>query len=79
MPTIESQPASDGRDWRDFAQPTVAPLLQSAVETFVDDGFHGATMRTLAARAGLSVPGLYHHYVSKQAIIVEIMERAMSD
>ena len=73
----EHEPDTGG--WRDFAEPTVPPLLLSAVETFVEEGYHGTTMRTLAARAGLSVPGLYHHYNSKQSIMVEIMERAMDD
>jgi AcrR family transcriptional regulator len=65
--------------WRDYSEPTLPPLLQSALESFVVQGYHGTTMRTLAAHAGLSVPGLYHHYDSKHAIIVAIMERAMED
>ena len=38
-----------------------------------------SNVRTLAAAAGISVPGLYHHFASKQAIIVAIMDHAMAD
>lgn len=66
-------------DWRDFGSLPLEPLLQSVLDGFVEQGYHGSTTRTLAARAGLSVPGLYHHYPSKQALLVEIMQRAMDD
>ncbi len=65
--------------WREYGTPAVPPLLQSALGCFVEHGYHGTTMRMLASAAGLSVPGLYHHYDSKQAIIVELMQRAMAD
>jgi AcrR family transcriptional regulator len=66
-------------DWRSYRAPSVPPLLQSAVETFVKEGYHGSSMRTLASRVGLSVPGIYHHYDSKQAILVAIMRFAMRE
>lgn len=66
-------------DWRDFATEPLPPLLRSAAASFVALGYHGTTTRTLAAAAGMSVPGLYHHFASKQAIIVAIMDRAMED
>ncbi|MGO4102572.1 TetR family transcriptional regulator [Leifsonia sp. YAF41] len=66
-------------DWRDFDDDSLPPLLQSAVQTFVAHGYHGTTTRTLAAAANMSVPGLYHHFASKQAIIVAIMDYAMDD
>ncbi|WP_104090151.1 TetR/AcrR family transcriptional regulator [Arthrobacter sp. GMC3] len=66
-------------NWRDFDDEALPPLLRSAVETFVTHGYHGTTTRTLAAAAGISVPGLYHHFPSKQAIIVAIMDYAMDD
>lgn len=66
-------------DWRDFRVDAMPPLLRSAVDTFVKHGYHGTSTRTLAAAAGMSVPGLYHHYPSKQTLIVAIMERAMAE
>jgi AcrR family transcriptional regulator len=67
------------RDWRNYEDPTLPPLLQPALECFVEHGYHGTTIRSLAARVGLSVPGLYHYYPSKQAILVAIMQHAMED
>jgi len=66
-------------NWRDFDNDSLPPLLSAAVQTFVTHGYHGTTTRTLAASAGMSVPGLYHHFASKQAIIVAIMDYAMDD
>jgi AcrR family transcriptional regulator len=65
--------------WRDYADAFLPPLLQAALDCFVEHGYHGTTIRTVAARAGLSVPGLYHHYHSKQALLVSIMQFAMQD
>jgi AcrR family transcriptional regulator len=72
-------PAVDLVDWRDFSAVSLPPLLQSAVESFVQHGYHGTTMRVLASHIGLSVPGLYHHYDSKQAMLIAIMKYAMDD
>ena len=66
-------------DWRDFSVPVLPPLLTAALECFLEHGYHGTSIRTVATRAGLSVPGLYHHYPSKQALLVGIAESAMAD
>ena len=36
-------------------------------------------MRTIAERAGLSVPGLYHHHDSKQEMLVALLDLTMAD
>ena len=36
-------------------------------------------MRTIAERAGISVPGVYHHYRSKQELLVRILDLAMDE
>lgn len=66
-------------DWRDYDAPLLSPILQSALESFVKGGFHGTSIRQLASAAGLSVPGLYHHFASKHAILAEIDRLAMED
>lgn len=66
-------------DWRDFSVPPLPPILESALMTFVEQGYHGTTIRQLAAAAGLSVPGLYHHFPAKQALLVAICEAGMAD
>lgn len=46
---------------------------------FARHGFHGASIRSIAEAAGLSVPGLYHHYPSKQAILAAVVDSAMAE
>lgn len=78
--SVDTPPVNtDPRFWRDYSEPLLPPILDAALECFVDHGYHGTTIRTVAARAGLSVPGLYHHYPSKQALLVSIVRRAMED
>ncbi|MGX1701978.1 TetR/AcrR family transcriptional regulator [Microbacterium sp. NPDC055357] len=77
MPDSTSPVARD--DWRDFDSDPLPPILTAALGCFVEHGYHGTTTRSMAAAAGLSVPGLYHHYPSKHDIIVELMRRAMDD
>lgn len=68
-----------GETWRDFAPLPLDPILAAAIQAFVATGYHGASMRTVAQLAGLSVPGLYHHYPSKQDLLVRILELTMAD
>ncbi|MDR6173567.1 AcrR family transcriptional regulator [Nocardioides zeae] len=66
-------------DWRTYAPLVLDPALRGALATFLELGYHGATMRAVAARSGLSVAGLYHYYASKQQMLVTILDRTMSD
>ncbi len=67
------------RWWSDYSDASVTPILRAALNCFVESGYHGTTIRNLAAAAGLSVPGLYHHYDSKHSILVALMTSAMTD
>jgi AcrR family transcriptional regulator/transcriptional regulator with XRE-family HTH domain len=66
-------------DWRVFAPLELDPPLTAALAAFLEFGYHGATMRDLAQRAGLSVPGIYHYYASKQEMLVAILGITMAD
>jgi AcrR family transcriptional regulator len=67
-------------DWRIFSPSLdLDPVLAAAAVSFVDLGYHGTTMREIARRADLSVPGLYHHYPSKQRMLVRVLDAAMDD
>lgn len=66
-------------DWRDFGRETFPPLLREALTCFAGQGYHGTPIRTIAAAVGLSVPGLYHHYASKQELLAAVMEQAIAD
>jgi AcrR family transcriptional regulator len=66
-------------DWRAYKPLGLGPVLSAAVEAFVEVGYHGAAIRDIARRSGLSVPGLYHHYQSKQALLAAILDVTMED
>ncbi|GAA3733923.1 TetR/AcrR family transcriptional regulator [Leifsonia bigeumensis] len=72
-------PHSDIEDWAHYAPENLSPILAGALDCFMQKGYHGTTTRELAAAAGLSVPGVYHHYESKHAILVELMSHAMDE
>ncbi|MBZ5734758.1 TetR/AcrR family transcriptional regulator [Nocardioides sp. TRM66260-LWL] len=65
--------------WREYDAPALPRVLQAALAAFVEHGYHGTSVRDLARASGLSVPGLYHHHPSKQAILVELMEATMAE
>lgn len=70
--------SGDG-DWRTFPPLALDSVLSAAIDAFVDTGYHGSTMRDLAARAGMSVPGIYHHYPDKQTLLVAILDLTMTE
>lgn len=66
-------------DWRFYPPSPLPSILEAALDCFVEQGYHGTSIRVIAERAGLSVPGLYHHFASKQALLVAIVSYAMAD
>jgi AcrR family transcriptional regulator len=54
-------------------------ILLAALECFVERGYHGTTIRQIATRAGVSVPGLYHHFPSKLALLERLIDGTMDD
>lgn len=54
-------------------------LLMGAMACFADFGYSAATVRRIAARAGLSVGVLYEHYPNKDALLIAAFERSMQD
>jgi AcrR family transcriptional regulator len=67
------------RGWRTFADLAIDNVLAGAIRAFVATGYHGANMRSIAREAGISVPGVYHHYASKQELLVRILDLTMGD
>ena len=66
-------------NWREFAPLPIDPVLAGAIQAFVATGYHGASMRSIAQFANMSVPGVYHHYPSKQDLLVRILDITMTD
>ncbi len=52
-------------------------ILSAAVQLFAQYGYHAATMRDIARITGIQAASIYHHYPSKQALLVEIMDTHM--
>ncbi|GAB6984166.1 TetR/AcrR family transcriptional regulator [Nocardioides pyridinolyticus] len=68
-----------GADWREYGPATLPRVLDAALGAFAEQGYHGTSIRDIAARAGLSVPGVYHHYRSKQDILMDLMVAVMQE
>jgi AcrR family transcriptional regulator len=49
-----------------------AEIVRVAAELFDKEGYHQTSMETLAARAGVAKPTLYHYFAGKEAILREI-------
>ena len=60
------------------AQPRRELLLQSAADLFSAKGYHAVGIDDIGAAAGISGPGVYRHFASKQALLEALCERAMT-
>lgn len=76
---IPTKPAAVHADWRLYGPLDFSPILAAAVDEFLAVGYHGTTMRRISTRCGMSVPGIYNYYPSKQLILVDILDRTMTD
>lgn len=54
-------------------------LLDVALETFADQGFHQTSMNVIAERAGVTKPVLYQHFTSKQDLYLELLQEVADD
>jgi AcrR family transcriptional regulator len=57
-------------------RPGKAAILRAAVAVMGEDGYEGASMRDMAARAGVSVAALYYHFPSKHDLLREFLDEA---
>ncbi|MFC4452700.1 TetR/AcrR family transcriptional regulator [Deinococcus sonorensis] len=51
-------------------------IYEVAGQLFSERGYHGTSMRDLAARLGIQGGSLYAHIASKEELLVELVERA---
>lgn len=58
---------------------TDTAILRAAASLIARRGYHGASMRDLGKEVGLQMASLYHHFGSKQELLVAIMREAMAD
>jgi AcrR family transcriptional regulator/DNA-binding XRE family transcriptional regulator len=78
-PSTGGEPPCAPGAWRRFGPLTLDPTLTGALSAFAELGYHGATVRDIARRAGLSVPGVYHHRASKHEMLVALLDLTMED
>ncbi|MGV9923250.1 TetR family transcriptional regulator [Nocardia rhamnosiphila] len=71
--------SDDATWWRDFPSLHLPAPLHGALEAFVELGYHGATIRDVAERADLSVAGIYHHWPTKQDLLIALLDLTMAD
>ncbi len=49
-------------------------LVQAAHDLFIEHGYHGTSMRQIAARAHLALGGLYNHFSSKEQVFEAVFQ-----
>ncbi|HEX6417644.1 MAG TPA: TetR/AcrR family transcriptional regulator [Acidimicrobiales bacterium] len=57
-------------------RPGKVAILRAAVEVMGEAGYEGASIRDMAARAGVSVAALYYHFPSKHDLLREFLEES---
>ncbi|MDL2344716.1 TetR/AcrR family transcriptional regulator [Deinococcus sp. MIMF12] len=57
---------------------TRARILTEAARLFVASGYHGVSMREVAAAVGVTKPALYHHYADKEALFLAMLDGTLT-
>lgn len=75
-PLISASRSRAPSDGKRNAERTKSNLLNAAYVEFSENGFQGARVDAICKRAGVSKQMLSHHFGSKEALFVEVLERA---
>jgi AcrR family transcriptional regulator len=51
-----------------------AEIIDRATALFGEAGYRGSSLREIAARCGISHPGLLHHFRTKEALLTAVLE-----
>jgi AcrR family transcriptional regulator len=65
-----------GRPRAEVARDTRRAVLNAAGDLFAEHGYHGASMRSLAAAVGVRESALYHYFPSKEALVEGLLAEA---
>jgi AcrR family transcriptional regulator len=68
----DRQSPQDQLLWTGSDSVSMHSVLLAAVAEFEVKGFHGASTRAIASRAGMSAAAVYLHYSSKESLLFEI-------
>lgn len=58
---------------------TAAKLRVEARALFAERGFSGASLGEICSRVGIRKPSLYNHFSSKEALFLDLLQRAIDD
>lgn len=70
---MEERPSSGSAERRRDAQGTRRLLLDAAAKLFAERGYEAATVRDIAAVAGVNQALLFRYFGSKQALLTEVI------
>lgn len=65
--------------WREAEPLELPPILKASLECFYELGFHGASVREIASRAGVTMPSLYYHYQNKEGLLLALLRLSVED
>ncbi|MBM3122237.1 MAG: TetR/AcrR family transcriptional regulator [Chloroflexi bacterium] len=55
------------------AHDTRSRIRDAALQLFLEQGYHGTSMRQIARRAGVAPAAIYNHLASKEALFVQLL------
>jgi AcrR family transcriptional regulator len=73
MTTAGPNPAARRRGRRPAGQDTRAALIHAARDVFAESGYEGATVRAIAARAGVDAAMVNHWFGGKEALFAQVV------
>jgi AcrR family transcriptional regulator len=70
---MSESPSLDGRQQR--GRDTRALIIDAAMEQFAESGYRASSLRDIAARAGMTHPGVLYHFPKKEILLMAVLER----
>jgi AcrR family transcriptional regulator len=65
--------AKPRRTQAERTQQRKAEVIREAIRFFAQNGYHGARLADIAKAAGVTEPGLLHHFPSKAHLLMEVL------
>ncbi|WP_340379966.1 TetR/AcrR family transcriptional regulator [Streptomyces sp. SS7] len=67
-------PYGDGMSARTRSEERRAEIVRAALEVIAERGYRGASLAAVAERVGLTQQGLLHHFPTKEALLVAVLQ-----
>src|SRR4051812_28887798 len=64
----------DAMNARTRSEERRAEIVRAALEVIAERGYRGATLAAVAERVGLTQQGLMHHFPTKEALLVAVLD-----